>query len=252
MIANILLVISGVIIASTSMAIGIGSGILWAPLFIVGYGLTTAEAVSTSLLIQVVGLGSGSLSYFKLGLMQKKLSFLFYLVAVPGLVAGSVLTLSIPQQTVQMMLGVMSLLIALLFVAGREQKSEAGTFTFDFREIRFLLPTPVVFGFFMGFLSTGIGEWLIPSMRNRLNIEMTRCVATIVPMMFLLAVTASLLHWTQSANVQVAHFFWGGVGVAIGGQLGPRLSNIINERVLKETFIFLMTLVGIHLVFQSI
>ena len=40
-------------------------------------------------------------------------------------------------------------------------------------------------------------------------------------------------------------------GVMIGGQIGPRITKKINERLLKEVFIFLLTLVGIHLIYNA-
>ena len=113
--------------------------------------------------------------------------------------------------------------------------------------------TPGFFGFIMGFLSLGIGEWLIPAMRSKLKLSMKRCVATIVPMMFLLAVVAASLHWTlMEEAVEINYLLWGGLGTLIGGQLGPRVAKYIDDKILKETFIFLMTLIGIHLIFQSI
>lgn len=252
MMAELFLVFAGVLIASVSMAIGIGGGILWAPLLILAYDLSVAEAISTSLLIQTVGLGSGSLSYLRSGLAEIRLTVTFFLVALPGLVVGSMMTVTLPQQTVQMMLGIMSLILALMFTVGKSDFSSPGPYQYEFKKLKRLLPTPAVFGFFMGFLSTGIGEWLIPAMRNRLNLEMARCVATVVPMMFMLAVTASLLHWSQGDDMHLEYFFWSAIGTAIGGQIGPRLVMVVNERMLKETFIFLMTLIGIHFVFQSI
>jgi penicillin amidase len=40
-------------------------------------------------------------------------------------------------------------------------------------------------------------------------------------------------------------------GVIIGGQVGPWFTEKINERMLKEVFIFLLTLIGIHLIYNS-
>ena len=37
----------------------------------------------------------------------------------------------------------------------------------------------------------------------------------------------------------------------IGGQIGPRLAERINERKLKDIFIFLLTLIGIHLIYNA-
>ena len=103
------------------------------------------------------------------------------------------------------------------------------------------------------FLSLGIGEWLIPAMRSRLHLDMKRCVATIIPMMFLLAIVASALHWSlMEEAVQLNYFLWGSLGTLVGGQIGPRVARYIDDKILKETFIFLMTLIGIHLIFQAI
>jgi uncharacterized protein len=44
---------------------------------------------------------------------------------------------------------------------------------------------------------------------------------------------------------------WAVPGVIIGGQIGPRITEKINERMLKEVFIFLLTLIGIHLIYNS-
>jgi len=44
---------------------------------------------------------------------------------------------------------------------------------------------------------------------------------------------------------------WAIPGVMIGGQVGPRVTDKINERILKDIFIFLLTLIGIHLIYNS-
>ena len=254
MIAELGLVLAGLFIATAAMTIGIGGGILWTPLLILAYGLPPQEAIATSLLIQVIGMGSGSFAFLRTGLIEKKLALIFFLTALPGVIIGSIVTVSLPQQPVQMALGIMAMLLALLFVASQDQfDEEQDDYLFDREKIKRLLPIPGFFGFIMGFLSLGIGEWLIPAMRNRLHLNMKRCVATIIPMMFLLAIVASGLHWSlMEESVQMHYFLWGSLGTLVGGQVGPRVAHYIDDKILKETFIFLMTLIGIHLIFQSI
>ena len=104
----------------------------------------------------------------------------------------------------------------------------------------------------MGFLSLGIGEWLIPALRNKLKFSMSRAIATVIPMMFLLALTATGIHWILADHILFKYFIWGAIGTLIGGQIGPYIARHISDRVLKETFIYLMTLLGIHLIFQAI
>ena len=81
---------------------------------------------------------------------------------------------------------------------------------------------------------------------------MTSAIATVIPMMFILALVASFIHWLLADNINYDYFIWGAIGTFIGGQLGAHISSYINERLLKQSFIYLMTLIGIHLIFQSI
>ena len=254
MIGELGLVFAGLLISTAAMTIGIGGGILWTPLLILAYGLSPQEAIATSLLIQVIGMGSGSFAFLRTNLVEKKLSLIFFITALPGVIIGSFITVNLPQQPVQMALGIMAMLLALLFVSGHEpMDEEQNSYQFNQTKVNRLLPIPGFFGFIMGFLSLGIGEWLIPAMRSRLHLDMKRCVATIIPMMFLLAVVASALHWSlMEESVKTNYLLWGSLGTLLGGQIGPRVARYIDDRMLKETFIFLMTLIGIHLIFQAI
>jgi len=246
------LVLSGLFIATTSMAVGIGGGILWTPLLIFAYGLTPQEAITTSLLIQVVGMGSGSVAYYRAGLVKTRLSLLFFLVALPGVIIGSFISVNLPQETVQMALGIMSMTLAILFVTSQEDIIDTTSQNYIKEKIAQILPIPAFFGFILGSLSLGIGEWLIPALRNRLKLDMTTSIATVIPMMFLLALVASLIHYFVADTIHMKYFAWGAAGTLIGGQIGAHISRRINERILKQSFIYLMTLTGIHLIFQAI
>ena len=117
MIAELILVLCGIAISSVYMAVGIGGGILWTPLLILAYGLSPQEAITTSLLIQVIGMGSGSIAYFRAGLVKVRLSLLFFIVALPGVVIGSFISVNLSAQTVQMALGIMAMMLAIMFVS---------------------------------------------------------------------------------------------------------------------------------------
>lgn len=110
------LVASGLLISTISMSIGIGGGILWTPLLILVYELSPAEAIACSLAIQVAGLGSGTYGYYKTGLIIPRLSFLLAAIAIPGIIVGSIMTISIEPEIVQLSLGIIGLLLAVYFV----------------------------------------------------------------------------------------------------------------------------------------
>lgn len=246
------LVLAGIAISSTAIAIGIGGGILWTPLLILAYGLEPLSAVATSLLIQVVGMGSGSLTYLRAGLVQTKLSVTLFILALPGVIIGSFLTVNLSPDTVQMGLGIMAMMLAILFVGGTEEREKADVVVLERKKLVKVAPIPAFFGVVMGSLSLGIGEWLIPALRHQYKLTMAQTIATVIPMMFLLALVASGMHLLLSDSIHMEIFVWGALGTLIGGQIGARISQSINERMLKQSFIYLMTLIGIHLIFQSI
>ena len=78
MIEELGLVLSGLFISTAAMTIGIGGGILWTPLLILAYGLSPQAAVATSLLIQVIGMGSGTFAFLRTNLVDKKLALIFF------------------------------------------------------------------------------------------------------------------------------------------------------------------------------
>ncbi len=246
--------LAGIAIAAVAMAIGIGGGILWTPLLIMGYGLAPVEAVTTSLVIQVTGLGSGAWRYRQAGLVTMALALRIFAVAVPGVILGSLLTVNLPEQRVQLALGIMAMALAFLFVSTQEpgeQHARKGNGYAEER-VRGMLPAPAILGFLIGMLSVGIGEWLLPLLKKRLNMEMRRAIGTLVTAMFLLILVAALLHVVSAERIRWDLILPGAVGTLIGGQFGPKINQRFGDQVLKEAFIYLMTLVGIHLIFQAV
>ena len=249
---EVALILIGILISSAAMAVGIGGGILWTPLLILVYGLTPAEAISSSLFIQVAGLGSGTFAYVKAGLVNVKLSATFFLIALPGVIIGSFVTINLSQGLVQMALGIMAMTLAVLFVASNQEENQGTSSKISAKQIKRLAPIPGFFGFIMGFLSLGISEWLIPALRNKLCMEMQQAIGTSITMMFLLALVASSIHLTLSDTLHPEIVAFGAIGTLIGAQIGVHISQRINEQLLKQSFIYLMTLIGIHLIFQAI
>ena len=76
-------------------------------------------------------------------------------------------------------------------------------------------------------------------------------IATSIATIFGVCVLGAVLHLFLGGRADVATLIWAIPGVLIGGQIGPRIAGVINDRILKEVFIFLLTLIGIHLIYNS-
>jgi uncharacterized membrane protein YfcA len=253
MLTALVLFLVGIAIATISMAVGIGGGILWTPLLIFAYGLNAMDAVTSSLLIQCAGLASGTIAYRRNANTNFRLSFFIFLAALPGIVLGSFAThYLVSEDFLKLLLGIMALILAIMFVARQKDTDEDKTLTYSKRDLSKLLPIPGFFGFIMGMLSLGIGEWLIPSLRARLHIGMRQAVGIVIPAMLMLVLLAAAIHLYQSESLSLLPITWGALGTLVGAQIGAQVSQRINERLLKESFIYLMTLIGVHFIYNAI
>ena len=242
---------AGIIIASVVSAVGIGGGILWMPFFILFLKLTPETAVVTSLLVQTAGMGSGSLAFVKKKTADLHLAGFFLALTIPGLALGALFTRLLSSANLELALGILTLTTAFLFVSVNHKYADTGMHRVSVKQAFRYSGIIAVLAVASGMLSVSIGEWLVPLMRSQLKIRMRAAVATSIVTIFGTCITGAIFHLVFGAVADVSVFVWAVPGVIIGGQIGPRLTERINERMLKDVFVFLLTLVGIHLIYNS-
>jgi len=242
---------AGVIIAALASTVGIGGGILWMPFFILIIKLSPETAVVTSLLVQTAGMGSGSAAFIRKGTADLSLAALLLLLALPGLGLGAFLTRLLSAANLELALGIMTLTTAFLFVSANQKYSEGGQDRVPLKGLRRHGWIVSVMALASGMLSVSVGEWMVPLMRSRIKLRMRVAVATSIVTVFGTCIAGSLFHLILGASADLSILIWAVPGVIVGGQIGPRFTERINERRLKEVFIFLLTLIGIHLIYNS-
>lgn len=242
---------AGIGIASVASCVGIGGGILWMPFLILVMRIPPDAAVLTSLVIQTMGMGSGSVAYLRQGQVDLKLATFLFMVTLPGIVTGAWLTSIMAPNHLELVLGILTLLTAFLFVSASQKYLDKGQDKVPIdRAARYSWAVALV-AVASGMLSVSIGEWLIPLMRNKMSLRMHTAVATSIVTIFGTCLAGGIIHLAMSKQLEPAILLYAIPGVLIGGQLGPRVLERINDRRLKEVFIFLLTLVGIHLIYNS-
>lgn len=241
----------GVLIATVVSTVGIGGGILWMPFLLIVMKLRPDTAVVTSLCIQTAGMGSGAAAYWRQHQIDKRLMFLLLAVTVPGIALGAYLTSILAAQHLELILGILTLATALIFVSANQRYGDQGSQRADLgkaRQYGWAISTMAVAS---GMLSISIGEWLVPILRGKLSLRMKVAVATSVATIFGTCVLGVLFHCGMGGRPDVGSLCWALPGVIMGGQIGPAVAGRINDRQLKEIFIFLLTLIGIHLIYNS-
>jgi uncharacterized membrane protein YfcA len=242
---------AGIVIATVVSSIGLGGGVLWMPLFLIMMKMEPGTAVVSSLLIQIAGMGSGSYSYYRRQCIDARLAFLFLAFALPGLIVGANLAHHLGEAQMKIILGILVMATALWFVFSNQKYAErgkgavepAGAFRYSW------LVGLMAVG--SGMLSVSMGEWLVPLMRGRLGLKMSSAIGTSILVVFATCIAASAIHMLMGGEADLVVVLWAVPGVIIGGQIGPRITTRINDRVLKEIFIFLLTLLGIHLIYNA-
>jgi uncharacterized membrane protein YfcA len=240
----------GFVIATLATLVGFGGGILWMPFLILGAHLDPAQAVVTSLVIQVGGMGSGSVAVIRAKKADLRLSLYLSVCAFLGVPVGVWLTRMVSADFIVFLLGVLSLTMSLVFVYTRDQPENSVMRTVSLRETAPYLWLSTLFAVLTGLLSMGVGDFLVPILRNRLRLSMEAAMSACLIVMAMNAALAAILHLMIGDRIAPALVLWAIPGVLVGGQVGPRLAGRISDETLKEIFIYGLSLAGIHMMFS--
>ena len=221
------------------------------PFLLIFLKLGPTTAVLTSLMIQTAGMGSGTLAYWRQKQIDLPLAGLLLLLTLPGIAFGTWMTRLVSPPHLELTLGLLTLVTAFFFVSGNQNYADAGISRADLKRVSRHGWLVSLMSIASGMLSISIGEWVVPLMRKKWSLQMGVAVATSIAAIFGVCVLGSLFHLSIGARADLSTIGWAVPGVIIGGQIGPRLAEKINDRVLKEVFIFLLTLIGIHLIYNS-
>jgi hypothetical protein len=243
---------TGIAIATVVSAIGLGGGVFWMPFLLIIVGLEPGRAVATSLLLQSAGMGSSSLAYAGRGCVAPKPALVFLLVALPGLTIGAFFTTLLDPSLMKLILGLLVMATALWFVSATQedvtdQATGRGGTSEAWRNSWVIALMSVA----SGMLSISMGEWLVPVLRHKLRLKMVSAIGTSITVIFGTCLAATAIHYLLGGRADSDLVIWGVPGVIIGGQIGARIATRINDRLLKEIFIFLLTLIGIHLIYNA-
>ena len=246
-----LLLPAGALIATIAMLSGIGGGVMWMPLLLHVYELPPGEAVLCALLIQVCGMGSGTVSNLRQGLIDQPLLRQQATVAVPMVLVGAVLARLLEPRYLELVLGLLTFVIAYVFLRGNDLL-RAGSHNADLGAGQRLLPVSAIGGVLTGLLSVGIGDWLVPAFNKHCRLLMAGAVATSVALMLLLAVVAASAHLVLGVQAHWQVIAAAAPGVLVGAQIGSRLHRRVSEARFKELFVLLLVFLAAHVTFNAL
>jgi uncharacterized membrane protein YfcA len=242
---------AGICIATMVTIVGFGGGILWMPFLLIALRIEPATALLTSLLIQIAGTASGSFAFVRNKKVDVRLALLLLTIGLPGLALGAYIGPRLSLSHIGLFIGLICLGTALFFVSSNHKYGEEGNERVELRSAWRHSWIAGIMALMCGMLTVNIGEWLVPVMQKKMHLKMSNSVATCVMITCGMSILGAAAHFLMTSRPNLPAMLWAIPGVLIGGQIGPLVITKIDERQLKEVFVFLLTLIGVHLVYRS-
>ncbi len=266
------------------MASGVGGATFFAPIFLLALGLPPEIAIGVGLITEVFGFGSGVVAYLRRKLIDFRLARAMLIFSIPMAALGVVATNYVDPAILKAILGMGLLGVAFSLLRAPqptevatldqeiEQDSKASaetcitsatgeTFCYTVCNKWFGRLVATIGGFFMGMISTGLGELNSYFLLQRCRVPSKVAVATSVFAVALTAMVAAAGHMIKflsaddgTMDTVVALVIFTAPGVVIGGQLGPMFSTRVSQHTLEKSlgilFVVVSSLTLGQLIFQ--
>lgn len=236
-------VLSGIGIGLISSLTGVGGGILTVPLMVLLLGVDAKIAVASSLLTVIVTSASSSAVYLKEGFVNMKAALILEPSTALGAIAGALITISLPSETVKRAFGLA--LIAISLTMFLRAKTEPGG---ESKAKRWI--PGIVLSFFAGVTSgmfgVGGGVIKVPVMNLVMDIPIKEAVATSSLMVGLTASSGSIVY-ALKGFVDPSLVLGFSLGILPGATLGAKILKGIRSKYIKIILSLVLLYAGIKL-----
>jgi len=240
----------GVAIGALVMSAGVSGATLWVPVYLLWLKLDAPIAFWLGLLTMLFGFGSGVIRNFRDGTFDGALVRRYLLVAIPAALVGGWISGSVNQALIVALFGTFLILYAIV-IAGRTLGMRSDGARHDHVPVSIAL----LGGALTGLISIGIGIMAMPSvLRHRSSRSPATAIGSLVMIIFFtsLAATIGRMRPTlisalrHNSSQMVAISIWAVPGVVVGGQIGPRLAQMLpSERHTRLYFSAVLLVVGV-------
>lgn len=240
-----------VLIATLANSSGFSGGVLFQPFYNIFLNIPIQNAVATGVATETIGMTSGALRYIYYKMVDLPIAFTMIMLAIPGVVLGNHALMIINGNLLKFFLGfiVIGLATMQLFNAARHFYGTRDHVPIE--DIYGKMWIPTVAGFFSAATGTGVAEISQPLLEKKLNLKTKKANATAIMIeatadwiITILNLHAGLINWRI--------WIFAGVGVIIGGQIGPYISRFLPARLLKITFSIAVIIVGIFYIYKGV
>ncbi len=235
---------------------GISGGAFKTPLLIIMFLLSAEVASAASLLSAAFVAVAGTIAYYrrKPGLINFRVGLVLVFATIPGSYLGIYLrTIFAHAHLLRLAFGILLFPIALkmlMSITTEDDNSEPNGKVFRFSQVTrknqiMLVSVAFLAGISAGLLGLGGGTLIVPALCIILNFPIMVAAATSIFTMIFTTTAGSLINYIVLAQTEsiFAFLYYGltmGVGMVIGGLIGPKYADRVDGFMLQRLFGFIL------------
>ena len=255
-----------------AVMVGTGGGVILVPMLLLLFGMEPATVAGTSLALVSVNSFSGSITYLRRRLVDRRSGLLFAAAAVPGSVMAPFAVKAVAGDAFRVLFALLLLTVAFYMIyrtvwpverpdrvrhvvkmGVRTRRMTAGggqTFEYEFNEA-----LAAMFNFALGFVSaffgTGGGFVRTPVLVAAFGFPVRVAVATSIFALSFYATAGAFVHALLGHVDWFPTFVSAGAGLVVGSQVGVWLASRIQSLWTVRMLIVLLVIMGLQLLIQA-
>lgn len=240
-----------VVIAILANSSGFSGGVLFQPIYNLFLNIPIQNAIATGIATEAIGMTSGALRYLWLKMVEVPIGFIMIMLTIPGIVLGNHALMVINADFLKLILGIIILGLASLQLYTAIKKTFGKKENIPIENIYGKMWIPPIGGFFSASTGTGICEISQPLLERGLDVKTKRANATAI----LVEATGDWILTILNLHAGfIMNELWlfTGLGVVVGGQIGPYVSKYLPDRMIKIIFSFSVIIIGVFYIVKGV
>lgn len=240
------LIIIGLFIGFIVSMIGLAGGVFFIPLLVLFYGIEPASAVGISLFAMLGVTLASSISYFLQKKVDIKLSLLYNLFDIPGVMIGAILTVIIASNLLLLFCGLIILVMGISLLFYEQLKLNRKNKKRKIKEYFFASISSLFGGLITGLCGMGGGTTDTTTM-ILFGVPISTAVASSEFAMLLTNIVGLLVHG-YLGNIDYAIALPLFIGSIFGAIIGPYYSKRVKTNTLRKLLAFFVLFLGLRLI----
>ncbi len=234
----LLAVAIGVITGGITSLIGASGVMVIVPVLTMFFHVSAHTAIGTSLFVDVIASITVSYTYFKNGNIEIRSGIWIAVASIAGAQLGALFSSQIKEGPLSEMFGVVLIISGVgLIVKNHKQKDEPEKpktrFTKGWQQIISSILIGIGIGIISGLFGAGGGVMILLALVIILAYPLRKAIGTSTLIMAMTALS-STIGYVYRGNINLTLGCFLSAGAVIGGILGARYANNINEKVLQK------------------